>query len=408
MNSTINLPLHGGHAPSYLVKRMIRLSYAISKVIIDEHGQREFLNRLSDPLWFQAFGCVLGFDWHSSGVTTVVTGVLKQSIKENVHSISIAGGKGKRSLDTKNEIPILAEKNYNLSSSKIDELLYASKIAAKIDNAALQDGYSLYHHVIFFDEYGNWAIVQQGMNSSNKMARRYHWISDNLKSFVIEPHVGIISENRNPNTLNMTSIDSNENQKICVDLVNSNINNLQSSVYKVLEITKKNASTKINTLDNWIVPQIDNTNNHAASTMESQGEYKSNNRVNMKSNSLREHYEMPRRLDWNIFRKAYDIQPKNYEQLISIPGIGPSSVRALSLIGEIIFGTSASWQDPVKYNFAHGGKDGVPYPVARKIYDKSISYLYSAIEGAEIQREERIDTLKKLAEFSNRMFDQKK
>ena len=387
---------------------MIRLSYAISKVIIDEYGQIEFLKRLSDPLWFQAFGCVLGFDWHSSGVTTVVTGVLKQSIKENVHSISIAGGKGKRSLNTKNEIPLLAEKNYNLSSSKIDELLYASKIAAKIDNAALQDGYSLYHHVIFFDEYGNWAIVQQGMNSSNKMARRYHWISDNLKSFVIEPHVGIISENRNPNTLNMTSIDSNENQKICVDLVNSNINNLQSSVYKVLEITKKNASTKINTLDNWIVPQIDNTNNHAASTMESQGEYKSNNRVNMKSNSLREHYEMPRRLDWNIFRKAYDIQPKNYEQLISIPGIGPSSVRALSLIGEIIFGTSASWQDPVKYNFAHGGKDGVPYPVARKIYDKSISYLYSAIEGAEIQREERIDTLKKLAEFSNRMFDQKK
>ena len=387
---------------------MIRLSYAISKVIIDEYGQREFLKRLSDPLWFQAFGCVLGFDWHSSGVTTVVTGVLKQSIKENVHSISIAGGKGKRSLDTKNEIPILAEKNYNLSSSKIDELLYASKIAAKIDNAALQDGYSLYHHVIFFDEYGNWAIVQQGMNSSNKMARRYHWISENLKSFVTEPHVGIISENRNPNTLNMTSIDSNENQKICVDLVNSNINNLQSSVYKVLEITKKNASTKINTLDNWIVPQIDNTNNHAASTMESQGEYKSNNRVNMKSNSLREHYEMPRRLDWNIFRIAYDIQPKNYEQLISIPGIGPSSVRALSLIGEIIFGTSASWQDPVKYNFAHGGKDGVPYPVARKIYDKSISYLYSAIEGAEIQREERIDTLKKLAEFSNRMFDQKK
>jgi hypothetical protein len=408
LNSTINLPLHGGHAPPYLVKRMIRLSYAISKVIIDEYGQREFLNRLSDPLWFQAFGCVLGFDWHSSGVTTVVTGVLKQSIKENVHSISIAGGKGKRSLDTKNEIPILAEKNYNLSSSKIDELLYASKIAAKIDNAALQDGYSLYHHVIFFDEYGNWAIVQQGMNSSNKMARRYHWISDNLKSFVTEPHVGIISENRNPNTLNMTSIDSNENQKICVDLVNSDINNLQSSVYKVLEITKKNTPNKINTLDNWIVRQIDNTNIPAASTMESQGEYKSNNGVNVKSNSLREHYEMPRRLDWNIFRKAYDIQPKNYEQLISIPGIGPSSVRALSLIGEIIFGTSASWQDPVKYNFAHGGKDGVPYPVARKTYDKSISYLYSAIEGAEIQSHERIDTLKKLAGFSNRMFNQKK
>ena len=409
MNSTINLPLHGGHAPPYLVKRMIRLSHAISKVIIDEYGQKEFLKRLSDPLWFQAFGCVLGFDWHSSGVTTVVTGVLKQSIQQSTHNISIAGGKGKKSLDTKNEIPILAEKNYNLSSSKINELLYASKMAAKIDNAALQDGYSLYHHVIFFDEQGNWAIVQQGMNSKNKMARRYHWISENLKSFVIEPHAGIISENKNPNTLNMTSIESKENQKICVEMVNGDINNLQSSVYKVLEIIKKNnTSNKINTLDNWIVPQNNNIKITIDSTLETQNEFKFNNKIYAKSNSLSEHYEMPRRLDWNVFRKAYDIQPKNYEQLISIPGIGPSSVRALSLIGEIIFGTSASWQDPVKYNFAHGGKDGVPYPVARKTYDKSISYLYSAIEGAEIQREEKIETLKKLAEFSNRMFNQKK
>ena len=141
------------------------------------------------------------------------------------------------------------------------------------------------------------------MNSSNKMARRYHWISENLKSFVTEPHVGIISENRNPNTLNMTSIDYKKKKKICVDLVNSDIINLQSSVYKVLEITKKNTLNKISTLDNWIVPQIDNTNISAASTMNSQGEYKFNNRVNMKSNSLREHYEMPRRLDWNILEK---------------------------------------------------------------------------------------------------------
>jgi hypothetical protein len=282
-------------------------------------------------------------------------------------------------------------------------------MAAKIDNAALQDGYSLYHHVIFFDEQGNWAIVQQGMNSKNKMARRYHWISENLKSFVIEPHAGIISENKNPNTLNMTSIESKENQKICVDMVNGDINNLQSSVYKVLEIIKKNnTSNKINTLDNWIVPQNNNIKITIDSTLETQNEFKFNNKIYAKSNSLSEHYEMPRRLDWNVFRKAYDIQPKNYEQLISIPGIGPSSVRALSLIGEIIFGISASWQDPVKYNFAHGGKDGVPYPVARKTYDKSISYLYSALEGAEIQREERIETLKKLAEFSNRMFNQKK
>src|SRR6478752_4031441 len=138
-SATISLPLHGGHAPSYLVRRMIKLSYAISKAIIDEYGQQEFLRRLSDPLWFQALGCVLGFDWHSSGVTTVVTGVLKQSLNDDVHGISIAGGKGKKSTETKKDIPKLAEKYYNLSSTKIDNLVYASRMAAKVDNAAIQD-----------------------------------------------------------------------------------------------------------------------------------------------------------------------------------------------------------------------------------------------------------------------------
>ena len=145
-SATINLPLHGGHAPSYLVRRMVKLSYSISKVIVDEYGQHELLKRLADPLWFQAFGCVLGFDWHSSGVTTVVTGVLKQSLKEDVQAISVAGGKGRKSTEAKYDIPRLAESHYNLSSRKIEDLIYASRIAAKVDNAAIQDGYSLYHH----------------------------------------------------------------------------------------------------------------------------------------------------------------------------------------------------------------------------------------------------------------------
>jgi hypothetical protein len=139
----INLPLHGGHAPPYLIRRMIKLSNSISKVIVDEYGQGEFLRRLSDPLWFQAFGCVLGFDWHSSGVTTVVTGVLKQSLNEEIHGISIAGGKGKKATQAKNDIPKLAERFYNLSSTTIDDLMYASRMAAKVDNAAVQDCYSL-------------------------------------------------------------------------------------------------------------------------------------------------------------------------------------------------------------------------------------------------------------------------
>jgi hypothetical protein len=376
---------------------MVRLSYAISKVVIDEYGQLEFLRRLSDPLWFQAFGCVLGFDWHSSGVTTVVTGVLKQSISEDVHGISIAGGKGRKSTETKHEIPKLAEKHYNLSTAKIDSLLHASKMAAKIDNAALQDGYSLYHHAIIFDEGGNWTVVQQGMNPDTKMARRYHWISDNLTSFVCEPHAGIISELESHNTLNMTSVDSAENQKVCVELAKGDIQTLRSCVYKVTEMTKtKGTSTKNNTLDCWIDPDDTSRSKHASPVGIKDG-----------CQGLADHYEMPRRLDWNVFKRIYDIQPQNYEQLISIPGFGPSSVRALSLIGEIIFGTKASWQDPVKFNFAHGGKDGVPYPVDRKTYDKSIGYLHSAIDGAEIQREDRIGALKKLADYSDKLFNKK-
>ena len=151
----INLPLHGGHAPSYLVKRMIKLSAAITKIIIEDRGTKEFFNRISDPLWFQAFGCVLGFDWHSSGLTTVVTGVLKQSIRYDTHGISLSGGKGKNSTKPKYEIPKLAEQNHNLSTNRINELVYASKISAKIDSAAIQDGFNLYHHFILFDDDGH-------------------------------------------------------------------------------------------------------------------------------------------------------------------------------------------------------------------------------------------------------------
>ncbi len=384
-SSIINLPLHGGHAPAFLIRRMVKLSYAISKVIVDEYGQHELLRRLADPLWFQAFGCVLGFDWHSSGVTTVVTGVLKQSLKDDVQAISVAGGKGRKSTEVKHDIPKLAESHYNLSSRKIDDLLYASRMAAKIDNAVLQDGYSLYHHVILFDDRGNWTIVQQGMNPSNKMARRYHWISDNLKSFVSEPHAGIISNRKGTNVLDMTSRNSVENQKISLELAKGEVDYLKSSVYKVAMATNI-SQNRDKTLDSWVAPNdLENNNQTRSQNIEC--------------------YEMPRKLNWDVFRKCYDIQPQNYEQLISVPGIGPASIRALSLIGEIIFGTKASWQDPVKYNFAHGGKDGVPYPVARRTYDKSISYLSSAIEGAEIERKQRILALRKLAEFSASMFD---
>jgi len=380
----VNLPLHGGHAPSYLIKRMIKLSSAICKILIDEKGVKEFFNRISDPLWFQAFGCVLGFDWHSSGLTTVVTGVLKQSLNFEEHGITISGGKGKNSIKPKYEIYNLAEKNYNLSTNKIDKLLYASKMSAKVDNSAIQDGFSLYHHMIFFDGDGNWTIIQQGLNEKFKLARRYHWLSDNLIDFIIEPHKGIIGNERIPFCLNMTSREAEENRKSCVDLVKEGSNSIKSSIYKIVQ------TNSFENLDKWISP----------------------NRLHSDSNNFDEQistyvekYIMPRKINWKTMDELYDTRPTNYEHLISLNGVGPSTVRALALISEIIYGNRASWRDPVKYNYAHGGKDGVPYPIARNTYDNSITYLSEAINGAEIDKLEKISSLKRLSIYSNILFN---
>jgi hypothetical protein len=381
---TVNLPLHHGQAPSYLVKRMIKLSSAISTIIIEENGSKEFFKRISDPLWFQAFGCVLGFDWHSSGLTTVVTGVLKQSLNSEQHRITISGGKGKNSTKPKYEIKTLAEKNYNLSTSKINHLLYASKMSAKIDNSAIQDGFNLYHHMIFFDEDGNWTIIQQGLNEKYKLARRYHWISDNLINYIIEPHKGIIGQERIPLCLNMTSKEAEENRKSCVDLVKEGSNSIQSYIYKIME------TNILEKLDKWI----------SLNRLDSDG----NNFVEQRYSHI-EKYEMPRKINWKTMDELYDISPTNYEHLISQNGVGPSTVRALALISEIIYGNRASWSDPVKYNYAHGGKDGVPYPIARNTYDNSIKYLSEAINGSEIEKIEKISSLKRLSMYSNILFN---
>ena len=381
---TVNLPLHHGQAPSYLIKRMIKLSSAISTIIIEENGSKEFFKRISDPLWFQAFGCVLGFDWHSSGLTTVVTGVLKQSLNSEQHRITISGGKGKNSTKPKYEIKTLAEKNYNLSTSKINHLLYASKMSAKIDNSAIQDGFNLYHHMIFFDEDGNWTIIQQGLNEKYKLARRYHWISDNLINYIIEPHKGIIGQERIPLCLNMTSKEAEENRKSCVDLVKEGSNSIQSYIYKIME------TNTLEKLDKWI----------SLNRLDSDG----NNFVEQRYSHI-EKYEMPRKINWKTMDELYDISPTNYEHLISQNGVGPSTVRALALISEIIYGNRASWSDPVKYNYAHGGKDGVPYPIARNTYDNSIKYLSEAINGSEIEKIEKISSLKRLSMYSNILFN---
>jgi hypothetical protein len=341
------------------------LASSISKILIEDYGTSEFLKRLADPLWFQSFGCVLGFDWHSSGLTTVVTGVLQRSINLVDHGIMIAGGKGKKSLSSRSVIPILAT-SANMTGKKISNLVYADKIAAKVDNTLVQDGYGLYHHAVFFDERGDWTIIQQGMNSDIKMARRYHWISDRIySSFLSEPHSGIICDKIHEHVLDMTDRESIETQKTTVDLINGNTRNLISSI-------KKLQLRKTKTMDDWIF---------------------GHNFVNRTDSS----YEMPRHLNWNILKKIYDIQPRNYEEFVTIDGVGSSLVRALALISQLIYGSNTSWKDPVQFSFAHGGKDGVPFPIDRNTFDRSIRFLRDAIEGGEITGQEKRTALKRLS-----------
>ncbi len=349
----MELPLHHGKAPAWLTERMKRLAYCISKIIIEEHGHREFLARLSDPLWFQAFGSVLGYDWHSSGVTTVVTGVLKQVLNQEM-GMMVAGGKGRKGNNTPYEIADICNR-FGISN-KIDEMVYASKIAAKVDNILLQDNHTLYHHAFIIAEDGSWAIIQQGMDLNSLTARRYHWLSTNLKDFINEPRNGIISSDIRENVLDLSSKDSEECRKVSLDIANDYPSNTISSIYRL----------RIDTLDRWIY-----------------------------GNCI-EAYGMPKSLDWSIFKKIYDIHPSSYEELISIRGVGGATVRALALIAELIYGSKPSWKDPVRFTFAHGGKDGVPYPVDRKLYDKSINILKEAIEGSEIDRDTRLNMLRRL------------
>ena len=357
-----NLPLHPGRAPRWLFARMVKLSRAIMDVLTIEYGKDEILRRLSDPFWFQALSCVLGFDWHSSGTTTVTCGALKEALNPEEHGIAIAGGKGRVSRKTPDEIENFGEK-LALSTSMIENLKYASRMAAKVDNAAIQDGYTLYHHVLIFSEDGKWTIIQQGMNENNHYARRYHWYSENLKSYVNEPHSAIVGDNKESIVLDMTSSESSETRKVCVDIVRDSLKNLKRD-WGLL--TKGNLQTS---LEEW------------KNSMEKQ-------RIEL--------LDMPRNINWGLMRKIHEFQPKNYEELLSIRGVGPKTVRALALISDLIYGAKPSWKDPIKYTFAVGGKDGVPFPVDRKVMDESIEILRLGIEEAKIGNDEKLKALRRL------------
>jgi len=353
------LPLHYGKCPRWLFDRMKKLGKEISEIIILEYGQKEFLMRLSDPFFFQSFACVLGFDWHSSGVTTTVCGALKESLNKENLGIAIAGGKGRTSRKTPVEIEKFAE-SLSLHDSKIEKLIYSSRMTAKIDNTAVQDGYDLYHHCFIFSEKGDWVTIQQGLNYKNRFARRYHWLSDNIISFVNEPHNAVCCDRKETGVLNMVARESEESRKTSVDMINDNIGKKLSR-----QSTLDDFAREMKRLKMPYAHDIKKLSRQTISTL-----------IN-----------------------AYEIQPKNYEELLAIRGMGPKAIRALALISQLIYGKEPSWKDPVKFSFSHGGKDGVPYPVSRKTYDSSIEILRHAIDEAKVGDRQKINALKSLSRF---------
>ncbi|MFH1332474.1 MAG: DUF763 domain-containing protein [archaeon] len=340
-----NLPLHYGSCPRWLFSRMTKLGSAIAEVIVYEYGQDEFIKRISDPFFFQALSCVIGFDFHSSGTTTTTLGALKVALTENELGIKVCGGKGNVSRKTPFEIEFNSGKMG--VSSKADSLVYASRMSAKVDNAMIQDNYNLYAHFFVFSEKGAYAVIQQGMNSKVKYARRYHWLSG-FESFVEEPHNAICCDKKESEVLDLTSKQSKNTREVSVDLVNDNPEHLKNDFDAVLTMTPNHYN------------------------------------LNLSRKSLA------------YLRKAYEFQPKNYEELLAVQGVGPAAVRSLALISEIIYGSKSSWQDPARFSYTLGGKDGVPYKINRAHYDEITEFVKSSINNAKIGEKDKLNAIKRL------------
>lgn len=342
-----DLPLHHGHVPAWLYQRMSKLGVAITEAIVMEYGKAAMIQRMSDPFWFQSLGCVLGMDWHSSGITTSVLGALKRSVNERSKELGIyiCGGKGKHSRSTPQELLKIAD----ATGLDGNNLVRCSKLSAKVDNTAIQDGYQIYLHSFIVSDEGDWAVIQQGMNDSNGMARRYHWHSPTLTSFVNEPHSFIYGK-RQGQILNITDkkADSTRNA--------------------ILTISQEKPELILQEARQLFMPR-----HHEVISKD----------MNLKRLGA-------------ILALAQERDVNNIEDLLLLEGLGPRTLQSLTLVSEVVHGTPSRFDDPARYSFAHGGKDGHPFPVPTKTYDESIAILDKAIRLARIGQKDKSDAIRNL------------
>ncbi len=356
-----DLPLHGGRVPAWLATRMSSLGAVVTQAIVHHYGRDEFLRRLSHPFWFQSFGAVMGMDWHSSGITTSVIGALKRGLRplQDELGIHVCGGRGQHSRKTPDELRALGDR----VGFDAVALTRASRLVAKVDSAAVQDGFDLYLHGFFVTDDGRWTVVQQGMNGDSKQARRYHWHSETVKSFVDAPHSAIDGPPQGE-VVNLTDQRAAPSRSAQLDLLTAL--GAEGIVDEFTALTGSQAAQP--PLPHLIMPA---------------------------HHDVRSSDVFTRRLHGTLAAAA-ERGPLDFPDLLLTPGVGARTVRSLAMVAEVVHGAPYRFRDPARFSLAHGGKDRHPYPVPIKVYDETIRVLKSAVQKARLGREEELDTLKRL------------
>lgn len=334
---------------------MTLLAREMTLAIVEEHGVEGMLTRISDPFWFQAFGCVLGFDWHSSGLTTTTCGALKEGLRDVSTEVGlfVAGGKGK----TSRRAPFEIEQGAGRAGLDPAPLVRASRLSAKVDSAAVQDGYQVYQHTFFFIPDGSWAVVQQGMNADNGMARRYHWLT--AATFESDPHAGVAGR-AEPQVLNLVAAEATGNRSVVAELAREH----PSKIARELTTLKEKGGPR----------HLELPRRHEARLSDVH----------------------PERIE-RVLLNSYEAQPRDFTDLLGVSGVGAKGLRALALVAELVYGEPASIKDPVSFSYAHGGKDGTPYPVNRRVYDSTVESLREVVSAAKIGQTDKRAALRRLA-----------
>ncbi len=381
-SGSADLPLHGGRVPAWLGQRMARLGAVIGEAIVLEYGRDELLRRLAHPFWFQSFGAVMGMDWHSSGITTSVIGALKRGLAPRAHELGIhvCGGRGRHSRATPSELIAIGQR-VGLDG---DALAASSRLVAKVDSAALQDGFDLYLHGFIVSDDGRWVVVQQGMNGERKQARRYHWLSEGLTSFVDAPH-SAIEGTAQGTIVNLVDARARRSREMQIDTLRDL--GPDGVVREFARVAATNA-VPARAVVSSASPESD--------PAPQQGEL-------LPHLSLPDRHEVTgddviaRRLHGNLAAAAA-CGPRDFTELLQVPGVGARTVRALAMVAEVLHGAPCRFSDPARFSLAHGGKDGHPFPVPTRAYDETIRILKTAVQKARLGRDEELAAIRRLDE----------